>query len=252
MLSPRRAHLRSRGRDDGWGHAAAARLRPRTGGRSCRGRSSATRTDLVEFRLQLPNGCGHFHWLGREDRLGRGALTLQVGRHCYVDRLTNDGSNGGTTSAGSGLDATISRLVEQDLEPSVEHVHTLACVWPYFSIAGDGGQGSSGGELEQPERGDRVLQQQRRQAAAHPRVLPKFGDGCGSDACIRRKSRADSLDEQHEPPFVIVAPPRLRKSPDVDLVLRQDGVFDAPEIARLDEAREHLGRVQARDVLDEL
>ena len=57
--------------------------------------------------------------------------------------------------ARAALDTAIARLVEQDLEPRIEHVHTLACV------AGANPRGASGGEVKQLERRQRVLQQQR-------------------------------------------------------------------------------------------
>lgn len=132
----------------------------------------ATRAELVELPLQLADRRGHPHRLGRKERLG-GPLALEVGGDCDVDRLTNDRGDGGAASAGSGLDTAIARLVEQDLEPPIEHVYTLACV---------GTRPSSGGELEQPERGYRVLEQQGRQTAVHARVLPELGDGRGGNA----------------------------------------------------------------------
>jgi hypothetical protein len=88
----------------------------------------ATRAELVELRLQFLDCRRHLHRLGRKECLGGGPLALEVGGHRNVDRFADDRGDGGAGSARSSLDAAITRLVEQDLEPSVEYVYTLACV----------------------------------------------------------------------------------------------------------------------------
>ncbi len=84
-----------------------------------------TSAELIQFGQQI----AYLHRCRIEDAPGSGSSPPLRRGQTTVERLPDDGGDRSTALAGKSADPLVALIVDENLQPVCQHVHTLACAY---------------------------------------------------------------------------------------------------------------------------